>query len=87
MDLLVLIAKSADVCLKPWSHAVVLIDPSAPEQCDDLHVRIETRDGEGLRHPERDLELEIIAVARDQPDAQLVGPTGTSHALARSPPV
>lgn len=27
MDLLVLIAKAADVCLKPWSHAVVLIDP------------------------------------------------------------
>ena len=41
MDLLVLIAKAADVCLKPWSHAVVLIDPSAPEQIDDLHVRIE----------------------------------------------
>ena len=59
MDLLVLIAKSADVCLKPWSHAVVLIDPSASEQRDDLHVRIETRDGEGHRHPERDLELEI----------------------------
>ena len=41
MDLLVLIAKAADVCLKPWSHAVVLIDRSAPEQIDDLHVRIE----------------------------------------------
>ena len=27
MDLLVLIAKAADVCLKPWSHAV-LLDPS-----------------------------------------------------------
>ena len=59
MDLLVLIAKAADVCLKPWSHAVVLIDPSAPEQFDDLHVRIESRDGDGQRHPDRDLELEI----------------------------
>mgnify|MGYP003299953420 CR=1 FL=1 len=59
MDLLVLIAKAADVCLKPWSHAVVLIDPSAPEQLDDLHVRIESRDGDGQRHPDRDLELEI----------------------------
>ena len=59
MDLLVLIAKAADVCLKTWSHAVVLIDPSAPEQLDDLHVRIESRDGDGQRHPVRDLELEI----------------------------
>ena len=59
MDLLVLIAKSADVCLKPWSHAVVLIDPSAPEQIDDLHVRIECRDGDGRRCSDQDLELEI----------------------------
>ena len=59
MDLLVLIAKAADVCLKPWSHAVVLIDPSAPEQIDDLHVRIECRDGGGQRRSNQDLELEI----------------------------
>ena len=59
MDLLVLIAKAADVCLKPWSHSVVLIDPSASEQLDDLHVRIESRDGEGQRFPDQDLELEI----------------------------
>ena len=63
MDLLVLIAKAADVCLKPWSHAVVLIDPSAPEQIDDLHVRIESRDGEGQRFPDQDLELEIYRSA------------------------
>ena len=31
-----LIAKAADVCLKPWSHAVVPIDPSAPADVDDL---------------------------------------------------
>ena len=59
MDLLVLIAKAADVCLKPWSHAVVLIDPLAPEQIDDLHVRIECRDGDGQRCSDQDLELEI----------------------------
>ena len=59
MDLLVLIAKAADVCLKPWIHAVVLIDPSAPEQIDDLHVRIECRDGDGQRCSDQDLELEI----------------------------
>ena len=59
MDLLVLIAKAADVCRKPWSHAVVLIDPLAPEQIDDLHVRIECRDGDGQRCSDQDLELEI----------------------------
>ena len=59
MDLLVLIAKAADVCLKPWSHAVVPIDPSASAELDDLNVRIECRDGEGQRRPDRDLELEI----------------------------
>ena len=59
MDLLVLIAKAADVCLKPWSHAVVPIDPSAAVELDDLNVRIECRDGDGQRHPDRDLELEI----------------------------
>ena len=44
MDLLKLIAKSADVCLKPWIHAVVPIDPSAPAVLDELNVRIECRD-------------------------------------------
>ena len=81
MDLLVLIAKAADVCLKPWSHAVVLIDPSAPERLDDLHVRIETRDGDGQRHPEHDLELEIYRSGEeinlmlswcDQPDRPML---------------
>ena len=59
MDLLMLIAKSADVCLKPWVHAVVPIDPSAPAVLDELNVRIESRDPQGERCPERDLELEI----------------------------
>ena len=81
MDLLVLIAKAADVCLKPWSHAVVLIDPSALERLDDLHVRIETRDGDGRRHPEHDLELEIYRSGEeinlmlswwDQPDRPML---------------
>lgn len=59
MDLLVLIAKAADVCLKPFCHAVVLMDPSTPAVVDDLNVRIECRDTDGARHPERDIELEI----------------------------
>ena len=65
MDLLKLIAKSADVCLKPWIHAVVPIDPSAPAVLDDLNVRIECRDPQGERCPERDLELEIYRSGND----------------------
>ena len=59
LDLLALIAKAADVCCKPWRHAVVLVDPSAPAELDDLHVRIECRDGDGIRQEGFDLELEI----------------------------
>mgnify|MGYP006960670610 FL=1 len=65
MDLLVLIAKAADVCRKPWSHAVVPIDPSAPAELDDLNVRIECRDADGIRHPQHDLDLEIYRSGRE----------------------
>lgn len=41
--------QGVDVCLNPLNHAVVLIHPSAPEQVDDLSVRIECRVGEGQR--------------------------------------
>ena len=59
MDLLLMIAKAADVCLKPWSHAVVLVDPDVDPQPDDLNVRIESRQSDGQRCPDRDVELEI----------------------------
>ena len=81
MDLLELIAKAADVCLKPWNHAVVLIDPSASEEIDDLHVRIECRDAEGQRQTDLDLELEVYRSGTeinlmlgwwDQPDRPLL---------------
>ena len=61
MDLQVLIACSADVCLKPWSHSVVLLSGVDDNESgvDDLTVRIECRDQQGQRHSDRDLELEI----------------------------
>ena len=59
MDLLVLIAKTSDVCRKPWRHAVVLVDPSAAAELDDLNVRIECRHAEGERQTDLDLELEV----------------------------
>ena len=81
MDLLVLIAKAADVCLKPWSHAVVPLDSSAAAELDDLNVRIECRDSDGQRHPDRDIELEIYRSGEeinlmlswwDQPDRPML---------------
>ena len=81
MDLLVLIAKAADVCLKPYSHAVVPDDPSASADLDDLTVRIECRDADGLRHSDRDLDLEIYRSGdeinlmlgwRDQPERPML---------------
>lgn len=61
MDLQVLIARSADVCFKPWIHSVVLLSGAdhIAGPVDDLTVRIECRDQDGQRHSERDLELEM----------------------------
>ena len=66
------IASAADLCLKPWLHAVVLSDINGlqenqtdlmqalvDDQPIDLLLRIECRNREGDRQPERDLELEI----------------------------
>ena len=60
LDVTALIATAADVCLKPWRHAVVMDDSASENPLDDLSLRIECRDGDGVRLPERDLELEIF---------------------------
>lgn len=57
-DLQMGVAAAADLCLKPWRHAVVPM-ASATEGGDEMQVRIETRSPEGERLPEQDLELEI----------------------------
>ena len=59
-----LIAAAADVCMKPWKHAVVNQASIAKEsfQSEDyfeLDLRLECRSKEGHRHPENDIELEI----------------------------
>ncbi len=67
-----LIAAAADVCFKPWRHGVVIEEGSQlpdslyslfnnnEEQCPfELVVRIESRDADGDRYPDRDLELEL----------------------------
>lgn len=60
LDVTALIATAADVCLKPWRHAVVMEDSACETPLDDLSLRIECRDGDGVRFPEHDLELEIF---------------------------
>tara|TARA_Y100001968_G_C19302954_1_gene690077 strand:- start:214 stop:618 length:405 start_codon:yes stop_codon:yes gene_type:complete len=63
-DLFIEIAKCADLCLKPWKHSVVSknIDYKEPFLVNDffeLIIRIETRNKEGARFSEHDLEVEI----------------------------
>ena len=86
-----LIAAAADVCRKPLRHAVVLLDADHPDQPigladlldggDDLRLRLECRDQDGVRRADQDLELELyrsgddlnLMVAWwDQPDRPLL---------------
>ena len=65
IDLPTLVASIADICMKPWKHAVVcdksnFIGTSKFDQPNELIMRIECRSLEGERHPENDLELEIF---------------------------
>jgi hypothetical protein len=56
-----LLAKAADLCLKPHRHAVRYngAEPSTIGDCSDCCLRIEVRSDDGARLPEQDLELEI----------------------------
>jgi hypothetical protein len=61
------LAAAADLCHRPWRHAVRPLDPAQP--CVDAEdpaavvldqpLRLEARDSEGVRHSDHDLELEI----------------------------
>ncbi len=73
-----LIASAADSCLKPWIHAVVLVDDLEVVDINehdidelintesvDVVLRIECRNVEGGRHPENDIELEVFRSGKD----------------------
>ena len=70
-----LIAAAADVCRKPLRHAVVLLDADHPDQPigladlldggDDLRLRLECRDQDGVRRADQDLELELYRSGDD----------------------
>lgn len=55
------VARAADLCLKPLRHAVRYNgDPATTAaDCGDCCLLIEARDGQGMRQPASDLELEI----------------------------
>ena len=62
-----LLAKAADLCLKPHRHAVRYsgAEPSTIGDCSDCCLRIEVRADDGARLPEQDLELEIYRSAAE----------------------
>ena len=60
-DLLSEIAISADLCLKPWKHSVlldgeILTDQISNNDFSELIVRVECRDLNGERYSDNDLE-------------------------------
>ena len=57
-----LIASAADLCCKPFHHAVLSAEDATP---DDYRGRIECRDGDGQRLEELDLELEVYRSGSD----------------------
>ena len=61
------LAKAADHCLKPYRHALRFSGepPTSIGDCSDCALLIEARDGDGVRMPEHDLELEIYRSGAD----------------------
>jgi hypothetical protein len=61
------LAKAADLCLKPYRHALRFSGepPTTIGDCSDCVVLIEARDAQGVRLSERDLELEIYRSGDD----------------------
>ena len=57
-----LIASAADLCRKPYLHAVLSADDAT---LDDYCGRVECRDGDGQRLEEFDLELELYRSGTD----------------------
>ena len=64
---LVALAKAADLCLKPYRHALRFSGepPTNIGDCSDCVVLIEARSVDGARCADRDLELEIYRSGAD----------------------
>ena len=61
------LARAADLCLKPWRHALRFSgqSPGRIGDSSDCCLLIEARDADGQRCPDRDLELEIYRSGSD----------------------
>tara|TARA_B100001250_G_scaffold186181_1_gene160069 strand:+ start:412 stop:816 length:405 start_codon:yes stop_codon:yes gene_type:complete len=64
-DFLSEVAKSADICLTPWKHSVLKkgidsLSETKLSSFNELILRIECRDTDGLRNSDKDLDLEIF---------------------------
>ena len=64
-DFLSEVAQSADLCLKPWKHSVLHHESHdifniSLNDFKEIILKIESRDVNGIRHVEKDLELEIF---------------------------
>tara|TARA_B100000700_G_C14726149_1_gene706130 strand:- start:276 stop:674 length:399 start_codon:yes stop_codon:yes gene_type:complete len=69
-DIFIEVAKCADLCIKPFKHSVVSknIDYTEPFLVDkfiELILLIETRNQDGERLPEKDLDVEIYRSGSD----------------------
>ncbi|WP_320664385.1 hypothetical protein [Prochlorococcus sp. MIT 1223] len=67
-DLLSLVAKSADLCMKPWKYSVLLKEDNEmlnQKEFTELLLKIECRDEKGNRYIDNDLELEIYRSGKD----------------------
>jgi hypothetical protein len=68
-DLIQLVAAAADLCLKPFRHAVLIRDdspgPLLGQDSLDCCLSVQVRDASGERCPDADLELEIYQSGND----------------------
>tara|TARA_B100000214_G_C23862536_1_gene578779 strand:- start:492 stop:887 length:396 start_codon:yes stop_codon:yes gene_type:complete len=68
--LLTEVSKAADICFKPFKHSAVLLNSNNNDELNkisfsEINLRIESRDLEGNRNSEMDLELELFRSGRD----------------------
>ena len=65
-----LVASTADLCFRPWIHSVInlsnnCIENQSTDSLDELILRIECRDLDGIRNHEHDIELELFRSGKD----------------------